>query len=59
MSATALAEVVEGLPSRWALAAGQIETVEDGLHGGHSPFAKVLLSFLDTNNSPMVPVKLW
>ncbi|MCB9267753.1 MAG: SUMF1/EgtB/PvdO family nonheme iron enzyme [Lewinellaceae bacterium] len=55
IAATALAEVVEGLPSRWALAAGQIETVEDGLHGDHSPFAKALLSFLDTNASPLVP----
>ncbi len=53
--ATALAEVVEGLPSRWALAAGQIETVEDGLHGDHSPFAKALLSYLEANNSPLVP----
>jgi len=53
--AAALAEKVEGLPSRWALAAGQIETVEDGLHGGHSPFAKALLSFLQTNNNPLVP----
>ncbi|MCB9053669.1 MAG: SUMF1/EgtB/PvdO family nonheme iron enzyme [Lewinellaceae bacterium] len=54
-SSTALAEVVEGLPSRWALAAGQIETVEDGLHGDHSPFAKALLSYLEANNSPLVP----
>ena len=55
VGAAALAEVVEGLPSRWALAAGQIETVEDGLHGDHSPFAKALLSYLELNNSPLVP----
>ncbi len=55
VGAAALAEVVEGLPSRWALAAGQIETVEDGLHGDHSPFAKALLSYLEANNSPLVP----
>lgn len=55
VSATPFAEKVEGLPSRWALAAGQIETVEDGLHGDHSPFAKALLTFLEKNNSPLVP----
>ncbi len=55
VSATPFAEKVEGLPSRWALAAGQIETVEDGLHGDHSPFAKALLAFLEKNSSPLVP----
>ncbi|MCB9274326.1 MAG: SUMF1/EgtB/PvdO family nonheme iron enzyme [Lewinellaceae bacterium] len=55
VSATPFAEKVEGLPSRWALAAGQIETVEDGLHGDHSPFATALLAFLETNSSPLVP----
>ncbi|MCB9277252.1 MAG: SUMF1/EgtB/PvdO family nonheme iron enzyme [Lewinellaceae bacterium] len=56
VSATPFAEKVEGLPSRWALAAGQIEKVEDGLHGDHSPFAKALLAFLEKNSSPLVPV---
>lgn len=34
-------------PSRWALTAGQIETVGDGFHGGNSPFAQSVLHYLD------------
>lgn len=53
---TSLAKKVECLPSRWGLAAGQIETVEDGLHENHSPFAKALLGFLSANTHPLMPV---
>lgn len=41
--------------SRWALAAGLIEEVDDGFHQDNSPFAKALLSFLRTNTEPAIP----
>ena len=50
-----LAENVEQFPSRWGLAAGRIEEVEDGWHGENSPFAKSVLQYLRTNESPKFP----
>ncbi|KAA3625662.1 MAG: hypothetical protein DWQ02_21385 [Bacteroidetes bacterium] len=52
---TRLAENVEQFPSRWGLAAGRIEEVEDGWHGENSPFAKAVLQFLKTNENPKFP----
>ena len=37
-------------PSRWALSAGRLEPVSDGSMGANSPFAKVLLKYLETEN---------
>ncbi len=56
VSSTAYAEKAERKKSRWALAAGAIEEVEDGFHGDNSPFAKAVLSFLKSNNDYKVPV---
>ena len=36
--------------SRWALTSGRLEYVDDGQSGGHSPFAKYVLYYLDNNN---------
>lgn len=36
--------------SRWALTSGRLEYVDDGQSGGHSPFAKQVLFYLDNNN---------
>jgi hypothetical protein len=35
--------------SRWALTSGRLEYVDDGQSGGHSPFAKAVLDYLDNN----------
>ncbi|MDX1939067.1 MAG: SUMF1/EgtB/PvdO family nonheme iron enzyme [Saprospiraceae bacterium] len=51
-----LAERVEGLKSRWALAAGRIEEVEDGRRGDNSPFAKAILSYLRSNTEEKFPI---
>jgi len=56
VSSTAYAEKAERKKSRWALAAGAIEEVEDGFHGDNSPFAKAVLSFLKANDEPKIPV---
>lgn len=56
MDSTALAENVGNYPSRWGLAAGRIELVEDGYHGENSPFSQAILSFLKNNNSAKFPV---
>ncbi len=53
---SSLAAKVGVWPSRWALAAGRIEKVEDGRHGGHSPFARALLEYLKRNKQPKVPI---
>lgn len=53
---THLAENVEQFPSRWGLAAGRIEEVEDGWHGENSPFAKAILQYLEANDSEKFPV---
>lgn len=37
-------------PSRWGMAAGKIEKVDDGLVGDYSPYAKSIVSFLTHNN---------
>lgn len=55
-SSTMLAENVERFPSRWGLAAGMIEEVEDGWHGDNSPFAKAVLQYLETNKNAKFPV---
>ncbi len=39
---------LERFPSRWGLAAGQIEEVSDGFYNDNSPFAKALLTYLQT-----------
>lgn len=39
---------LERLPSRWGLAAGLIEEVSDGFYNDNSPFAKALLTYLQT-----------
>lgn len=52
---THLAENVEQYPSRWGLAAGRVEEVEDGWHGENSPFAKAVIQYLEANDSPKFP----
>lgn len=42
-------ESVEKIKSRWGLASGRLEVVSDGEIGSNSPFARVLLSFLNEN----------
>ena len=54
-SSIRLAENVERFPSRWGLAAGMIEEVEDGWHGENSPFAQAVIQFLKANNNPKFP----
>ncbi|MEM6766322.1 MAG: caspase family protein [Bacteroidota bacterium] len=39
---------VDVFPSRWGMAAGRIETVADGLVGDASPYAKGLITFLES-----------
>ncbi len=41
---------IDKYPSRWALSAGRLEPVSDGSMGSNSPFAKVLLKFLETED---------
>lgn len=55
ISGQAFAERANRYRSRWALAAGLIEEVDDGFHQDNSPFAKALLSFLRENTEPTVP----
>ncbi len=54
-NSTQLAENLEKFPSRWGLAAGRIEEVEDGLHGENSPFAKSIIQFLESNTNSKFP----
>ncbi len=42
------------LPSRWLLTSGRLEVVSDGSLGGHSPFAKALLSQLNFPNESVI-----
>ena len=51
-----LAERLEVFPSRYVLAAGRIEEVEDGIRGDHSPFAKSVLTFLDDKKGQSFPI---
>ena len=44
------AQRVDRYPSRWALSAGRLEPVSDGSMGANSPFAQVLLKYLETEN---------
>jgi formylglycine-generating enzyme required for sulfatase activity len=54
-SSIRLAENVERFPSRWGLAAGMIEEVEDGWHEENSPFAQAVIQFLKTNTNSKFP----
>lgn len=56
ISVQTFAERANRYRSRWALAAGLIEAVDDGFHQDNSPFAKALLSFLRENTESAVPV---
>jgi len=43
----------ENLPAPWILTSGRCdESVNDGLAGGHSPFARCLLDYLERYNQP-------
>lgn len=37
---------IESFPSRWAITAGRIEPVSDGLYGENSPFAQYVIEYL-------------
>ena len=50
------AERVDRIPSRWGLAAGRIEKVEDGLIGNHSPFNRSLVDYLIHTNAKQFAV---
>ena len=50
------AENVSNYKSRWGLAAGRIEVVDDGLHGENSPFANAIISYLKENTTKKFPV---
>ena len=47
---------MEKVRSRYAIAAGNIELVSDGVVGNHSPFTKSLVDFLAANVSEKLPV---
>lgn len=49
-------ENVEKYKSRWALASGRLETVSDGKIGENSPFARVLIDYLENNKKEKLPV---
>lgn len=49
-------ENVEKYKSRWALASGRLETVSDGKIGENSPFARVLIDYLENNKKAKLPV---
>ncbi len=51
-----VAERVNKIPSRYAISAGNIELVSDGIVGNHSPFAKALIDFLKKNEIDKLPV---
>ncbi len=46
----------ESIPSRWLLTAGRLEEVPDGQPNKHSPFAKSLLTWLESNTNPRFSV---
>lgn|GEM_PF-5909740 len=52
----AVAEAVESIPSRHAMAAANIELASDGIAGSNSPFTKVLLEKLYQNDHHKLPV---
>ncbi len=52
----AVAEAVEGFPSRYAMAAANIELASDGVAGSNSPFTEVLLEKLQKNSHHKLPV---
>ena len=52
----AYADAVSNYKSRWGLAAGRIEVVDDGLHGENSPFANAIINFLKENTTTKFPV---
>ncbi len=51
-----VAERVNKIPSRYAISAGNIELVSDGIAGNHSPFAQAVIHFLKDNTFENVPV---
>jgi len=51
-----VAERVDKIPSRYGIAAGNIELVSDGVAGNHSPFAKAIIEFLKKNQIDKLPV---
>lgn len=50
------AENVEKYRSRWGLASGRLEVVSDGTEGTNSPFASMLIKYLNNNNKPELTV---
>ncbi len=50
------ADNVSNFKSRWGLAAGRIEVVDDGLHGENSPFANAIINYLKENTTTKFPV---
>lgn len=46
----------ESIPSRWLLTAGRKEPVPDGVPGEHSPFAKSVLTWLNSNQDNRLSV---
>lgn len=55
ISLNAVAEVVEIIPSRYVIAAANIELASDGIAGLNSPFTRVLLEVLKFNNFEKLP----
>ena len=51
-----VADRVDKIPSRYAISAGNIELVSDGIAGNHSPFANAVINFLKNNQLDRVPV---
>lgn len=51
-----VADRVDDIPSRYAISAGNIELVSDGIAGNHSPFAQSIISFLKRNQITRLPV---
>lgn len=51
-----VAERVGRIRSRYAISAGNIELVSDGVVGNHSPFTKAIVDFLQQNKVAQLPV---
>jgi hypothetical protein len=49
---------LEKFPSRWGLASGRLQTVSDGVAGGHSPFATALLNHLENSDTSLSVMQL-
>jgi len=48
-----VADRVDKIPSRYAISAGNIELVSDGIAGNHSPFANAVINFLKNNQQSL------